>query len=71
MQQSGKIELSRDEAATVRWALSYVAQGLGQTHLKRVLEDEALTETGFAERAERLLNVAQRIESEFDLTIVE
>lgn len=71
MQQSGKVELGRDEAATVRWALKYVAQGLGETHLKKILEDEALTETGFGERAERLLNVAQRIESEFDLTIFE
>lgn len=71
MQQSGTLELSRDEAATVRWALKYVAQGLGETHRKRILEDESLTETGFGERAERLLNVAHRIESEFELTIFE
>jgi hypothetical protein len=71
MKDSRKIELSREEAATVRWALTYVAQGLGETHLKKLLEDESLSETGFGERAERILNVAHRLESEFNLTVFE
>jgi hypothetical protein len=58
-----------DEASTLRWALRYVAQGLGQTHLKVLLENENMSETGFGERVERLMAVADRIEKEFDLSI--
>ena len=62
------MEISPEEAKTLRWACKYVAQELGDTHRKKLLQDENLTETGFGERAERLLSVAHRIEEEFELT---
>lgn len=69
--EAGRIVLNRAEAATCRWALRYVAQGLEETHKQALLKNEGLTETGFSERAERLKKVADQIEAEFDLTIFE
>lgn len=59
------IEMDRTEAHTAQWALTYVAQALGEKHLRALLEDEGLSDSEFGERAERLLHIADRIESEF------
>jgi hypothetical protein len=61
------IEINRDEAALMIWALKYVAQEQGHTHLRRMSDDPTIDESGFSERAESLLGVAHRLEKDFNI----